>query len=62
MINKVGINSNLVLNSNSTQQKKIETDKSEKISRVEELKQSIKSGDYKIDLDKTSKALANSLL
>ena len=44
----------------STQQKskKIET---KNIGRVEEIKQQIKNGTYKIDLDKTAEAMAKAL-
>jgi len=45
----------------STQQhKKIE--KNEKLSRVEEIKQQIKNGTYKVDLDNTAKSMAKYLL
>ena len=44
----------------STQQKpkKIET---KKLSRVEEIKEQIQNGTYKIDIDKTANALAKAL-
>ena len=61
MINKIGINSNII--SHSTQQNKIEkTQKEEKLSRVEEIKRDIQNGTYKIDIDKTAKAMAKNLL
>ena len=44
----------------STQQTK-KTEKSQKLSRVEEIKEQIKNGTYKIDIDKTAKALAKAL-
>jgi anti-sigma28 factor (negative regulator of flagellin synthesis) len=36
--------------------------KEEKIGRVEEIKKSIQEGTYKIDIEKTAKAFAKSLL
>jgi len=39
-----------------------QTQKQEKISRVEEIKQAIQQGTYKIDLKKTAIAMAKALL
>ena len=52
------INSNFTL---STQQKpkKIEN---QKLGRVEEIKQQIKNGTYKIDIEKSAKAMAKALI
>jgi anti-sigma28 factor (negative regulator of flagellin synthesis) len=56
------ISNNPIINSNikvSTQQtKKIDTEKT----RVEEIKEAIKNGTYKIDINKTAKAMAKALL
>ena len=56
------ISTNPIINSNikvSTQQtKKIDTEKT----RVEEIKEAIKNGSYKIDINKTAKAMAKALL
>ena len=48
----------------STQQQKRTQNiqKEEKIGRVEEIKKSIQEGTYKIDIEKTAKAFAKSLL
>ena len=56
------INNHSILNIKdfSTQQTK-KTEQSKKLSRVEEIKQKIKNGSYKIDIDKTAKALAKYL-
>ena len=45
----------------STQQNK-RTEESKKLSRVEEIKQQIKNGTYKVDINKTAEALAKYLL
>jgi len=57
------INNNPIFNIKdfSTQQTK-KTEKNKKLSRVEEIKQQIKNGDYKIDIDKTAEALTKYLL
>ena len=48
----------------STQQQKRTQNiqKEEKIGRVEEIKKSIEEGTYKVDIEKTAKAFAKSLL
>lgn len=47
----------------TTQQKKTQNvQKEEKLGRVEEIKEQIKNGEYKIDLNKTAEAFAKSLL
>jgi anti-sigma28 factor (negative regulator of flagellin synthesis) len=62
MISRIGLNhTNLI----STQPDKKEVKKTEnlkKSGRVEEIKKQIEAGTYKIDLDKTAKALAKTLL
>ncbi|ACM93673.1 conserved domain protein [Nautilia profundicola AmH] len=59
MINRVGANTQMI----STQQKRTQNvQKQEKLGRVEEIKEQIKNGEYKIDIDKTAEALAKSLL
>ena len=59
MINKINTNINIA-NDFSTQQNK-KTQKNTKISRVEEIKQQIKNGTYKIDLQKSAEAMAKHL-
>jgi anti-sigma28 factor (negative regulator of flagellin synthesis) len=48
-------------NNDGVNQKK-EIQKSQHISRVEEIKKEIEQGTYKIDLDKTAQAMAKALL
>ncbi len=61
MINKIGIQNQVI--TQSTQQKKAEkTEKQEKLSRVEEIKKEIQNGSYKVDINKTAKAMAKALL
>ena len=45
----------------STQQSK-KTEETKKLSRVEEIKQQIKNGSYKIDIEKTAEAMTKYLL
>jgi len=54
-------NTTLNIQDFSTQQTK-KTQKNKKLSRVEEIKQQIKNGTYKVDIDKTASALAKYLL
>jgi len=59
MIKRVGVNTQMI----TTQQKKTQNvQKEEKLGRVEEIKEQIKNGEYKIDLNKTAEAFAKSLL
>jgi len=59
MINRVGANTQMI----STQQKRTQNvQKQEKLGRVEEIKEKIQNGEYKIDIDKTAEALAKTLL
>ena len=61
MINKVGAFSQI--NSTQIQEKKTNsTQKEEKISRVEEIKEQIKNEMYEINIDKTAKVFAKALL
>jgi len=39
-----------------------QSDKTEKLSRVEQIKRDIEAGNYKIDIPKTAKAMAKALL
>jgi anti-sigma28 factor (negative regulator of flagellin synthesis) len=60
-----GINhNNTIHQSNTVGQNKqtTESSKTESLSRVDELKQQIESGEYKVDTKKTAEALANTLL
>ncbi len=59
-----GINSNLnsiQIETNNTKRKS-QTQNVNKTSRVEEIKKAIENGTYKIDIEKTAKAMAKSLL
>ena len=47
---------------NSTQSKKQEKVENKKLSRVEEIKQKIQNGEYKVDINKTAKAMLDYLL
>ena len=49
----------LIYESTQPKQRKVEN---KNISRVDEIKEAIKNGTYKIDIEKTSKAMAKSLL
>jgi len=61
MIRKIinGINNFQIENTN---QNKKRIQQTTKISRVEEIKKEIKAGIYKIDIEKTAKAMAKALL
>ena len=59
MIKAIGIQSNNIQISTQPEKKEI---KQIKTGRVEEIKQQIKAGTYKVDIDKTAKAFANKLL
>ena len=57
------ISANFIQTNNNTEQKNIKkTNKTEQISRAEEIKKEIQNGTYKIDLEKTAEAMAKSLL
>jgi len=58
MIKAIGINNQIQISAQPEKKeiKKINT------GRVEEIKQQIKAGTYKIDINKTAKAFANNLL
>jgi|SaaInl8_150m_RNA_FD_contig_21_2260029_length_229_multi_11_in_0_out_0_1 anti-sigma28 factor (negative regulator of flagellin synthesis) len=61
-----GINSSTIHQSNNIAQNRqtqtTETQKSESVSRVDELKKQIESGEYKVDIQKTAQALAETLI
>jgi len=59
MIKSIGIRSNNIQISTQPEKKEI---KEVKTGRVEEIKQQIKAGTYKVNIDKTAKAFANNLL
>ena len=54
-------NKNIFIKDISTQQIK-KTQENKKLSRVEEIKEQIKNGTYKVDIDKTAKAMLKHLL
>ncbi len=56
------INNNLNIKNLSTQQKQPKKIENKKLSRVEEIKQQIKNGTYKVDIEETAKAMAKYLL
>ena len=58
---KINTHSSLNIKNLSAQQTK-KTEPNKKLSRVEEIKQQIKNGTYKIDIDKTAEALTKYLL
>jgi anti-sigma28 factor (negative regulator of flagellin synthesis) len=61
MITKIGLNqTNLISTQPDKKTKKIQN--TQKSGRVEEIKKQIENGTYKIDLNKTAKAFAKSLL
>ncbi len=57
------VNNNNYLNiTNLSTQKSKKTTETKKLSRVEEIKQQIQNGTYRVDIDKTAKAMAKYLL
>lgn len=66
MVNGInnGVNAAALQQQTRTQQKSQEqnVNKTEKVSRVEEIKQQIEAGTYKVDVEKTAKAIADTLL
>jgi anti-sigma28 factor (negative regulator of flagellin synthesis) len=64
MIRKIGISTFLNINTiNDESKRNINTvNKSEKLSRVEEIKRAIENGTYKIDIEITARAMAKALL
>ncbi len=54
-------NTNIFIKDLSTQQIK-KTQENKKLSRVEEIKEQIKNGTYKVDIDKTAEAMLKHLL
>ena len=59
MINKINVSLNITNDFSTQQNKKLQ--KNTKLSRVEEIKQQIKNGTYKIDLQKSAEAMAKHL-
>ena len=64
MVNGInnGINAAAVQQSRTQQKQEQNVNKTEAISKVEEIKQQIEAGTYKIDVEKTAKALADTLV
>jgi anti-sigma28 factor (negative regulator of flagellin synthesis) len=62
MISKIGLNQSNLISTQPDKKRIKKTQNSQKSGRVEEIKKQIKAGIYKIDLDKTAKALAKNLL
>ena len=58
---KINNHNSLNIKNLSTQQTK-KTEPNKKLSRVEEIKQQIKNGTYKVDIDKTAEAMTKYLL
>jgi anti-sigma28 factor (negative regulator of flagellin synthesis) len=63
MIRKIEISTFLNINTINDEPKNKNTiNKTEKLSRVEEIKRAIQNGTYKIDIEITAKAMAKALL
>lgn len=64
MVNGInnGINAAAVQQNKTQQKQEQNVNKTEAISKVEEIKQQIEAGTYKIDVDKTAKAMADTLI
>jgi anti-sigma28 factor (negative regulator of flagellin synthesis) len=65
MVNGInnGINQAAAVQQNKTQQKQEQNvNKTEAVNRVEEIKQQIEAGNYKIDVEKTAQAVADTLI
>lgn len=65
MVNGInnGVNAAALQEQNRTQQKSQEkVSKTEQVNRVEEIKQQIEAGTYKVDVEKTAKAMADILI
>jgi anti-sigma28 factor (negative regulator of flagellin synthesis) len=63
MIRKIEISTFSNINKINESKRNINTvNKTEKLSRVEEIKRAIKNGTYKIDIEITAKAMAKALL
>jgi anti-sigma28 factor (negative regulator of flagellin synthesis) len=65
MVNGInnGINQAAAVQQNKTQQKQEQNvNKTEAVNRVEEIKQQIEAGNYQIDVEKTAKAMADTLI
>jgi len=65
MISKVGAGNSAYLQNSQETKKKKGTDpviKSKKLDKIEVLKETVKSGDYKIDIDKTAQSVVETLV
>jgi anti-sigma28 factor (negative regulator of flagellin synthesis) len=62
MISRIGVNQSSLITTQPDKKDIKKTNHTEKSGRVEEIKKQIEAGTYKIDLDKTAKALAKNLL
>ncbi len=64
MVNGInnGINPATVQQGKTQQKQEQNVNKTEAVSRVEEIKQQIEAGTYQIDVEKTAKALADTLI
>ena len=64
MVNGInnGINPAAVQQNRTQQKQEQNVNKTEAISKVEEIKQQIEAGTYKIDVEKTAKAMADTLV
>jgi anti-sigma28 factor (negative regulator of flagellin synthesis) len=62
MISKIGLNQTNLISTQPDKKEVKKTQNLQKSGRVEEIKKQIQNGTYKIDLDKTAKALAKHLL
>jgi anti-sigma28 factor (negative regulator of flagellin synthesis) len=62
MISRIGLNQTNLISTQPDKKEVKKTENSQKSGRVEEIKKQIQNGTYKIDLDKTAKALAKHLL
>jgi anti-sigma28 factor (negative regulator of flagellin synthesis) len=62
MISRIGLNQTNLISTQPDKKEIKKTDNTQKSGRVEEIKKQIENGTYKIDLDKTAKALAKNLL
>jgi anti-sigma28 factor (negative regulator of flagellin synthesis) len=62
MISRIGLSQTNIISTQPDKKEVKKTQNSQKSGRVEEIKKRIENGTYKIDLDKTAKALAKTLL
>jgi anti-sigma28 factor (negative regulator of flagellin synthesis) len=62
MISRIGLNQSNLISTQPDKKEVKKTENAQKSGRVEEIKKQIQNGTYKIDIDKTAKALAKTLL